>query len=73
MTVCHGTTTGPIPLFLGSIRFRNVCSDVSFLNVLEGGGTRDDLNQFSSDDSLSGSVEHNGQLVDHLTWNMTQS
>ena len=34
---------------------------------LESGGSGDDLDQLPGDDSLSGPVEGDGQLVNHLT------
>lgn len=37
------------------------------LHILRGGGTSDNLDQFSGNDSLSGTVEQNLVLADHLT------
>lgn len=34
---------------------------------LQGGSSGDDLNQLLGDDGLSGAVEGEGQLVDHLS------
>lgn len=35
---------------------------------LQSGGAGDDLDELLGDDSLSGAVEGEGQLVDHLSW-----
>lgn len=35
---------------------------------LQSGGSGDDLDELLGDDSLSGAVEGEGQLVDHLSW-----
>lgn len=40
--------------------------NVRCLHVLRGGGTSDNLDQLSGNDSLSGAVEENLVLVDHL-------
>lgn len=40
----------------------------TFCLYLESCGTRNDLNELSGNDSLPGSVEGNGQLVNHFTW-----
>ena len=37
------------------------------LHVLRGGGTGDNFDQFSGNDGLTGSVEQNLVLADHLT------
>lgn len=42
-------------------------SDLDRLHVLGGGGTSDDLDKLASNDGLSGSVEENLVLVDHLS------
>ena len=39
----------------------------SFRKSLEGSSSRNDFNEFSSDDRLSGSVEGHCQLLNHLT------
>lgn len=50
---------------------RNICEHQSGYihnNLLLGSGsTSNDLNQFASNDSLSGTVEQNLELVDHVT------
>lgn len=35
---------------------------------LQGSSSRDDLNELLGDDGLSGAVEGEGQLVNHLSW-----
>jgi hypothetical protein len=42
-------------------------ADPSTLHILGSHGTSDDFDQLSSDDGLTGSVEENLVLVDHLT------
>lgn len=34
----------------------------------QGSSSRDDLNELLGDDGLSGAVEGEGQLVNHLSW-----
>lgn len=40
---------------------------ISSVVLVQGGGTRDDFNKFSGDDGLAGSVEGQGQFVNHLS------
>ncbi len=46
---------------------RLVSIHILSLHILRGGGTSDNLDQLASNDGLTGSVEQNLVLADHLT------
>src|SRR6184192_218576 len=45
----------------------NHCKLLAFLTLLRRSGTSNDLYQFTSNDSLAGSVEQNLEFVDHFS------
>lgn len=48
---------------------RDFCVEEITWSLFKGGSTGDDFNQLTSDDGLSGTIESQLQLLNHLSYN----